>query len=641
MNKTLASRIILLLLFPVFLGNVALLPDEEPWKEWRREVDPILTNAEKSVFNALKTVEDRMRFIDSFWKARDPDPQTRQNEYKQEYYRRVNYAKKNLGGIQSDRGRIYLILGEPTERNSFVGREKIVDTELWTYYGEGRPGLPPVMTLIFFKRGNAGNFRLFHPGVDTAVDIISPAFFFSANNAFGAYQEIRKSFGELADATLSVIPGEGTLGGLASASSSSRVFAQIYTLPQREVSSGYLRGFRSIEGTVDVSYSAQEMPGFVLTALSKNRRYTFLNYSIAPESVHLSRLADNQNTAELHLNLKIENARGKTIYQQEKNIEFQLDDKEEKALEERKIMFSGFLPLIPGTFNAKIVLSNRTTQEFLIHEERFEISDDTVPFLYGYGTREVRSDRFRPFSTETRRLLIDPRSVFSRTDSLEGILFANRRPSVHLISVEDAKISLEVTDIESAEGYFYFKRSLADMKSGYYHLVVKVGDRETFNKIIAVLPYRVVRPDAREWTDPSTASPAYDFELATQHLNNGDIQSSLEGFKSLPATLWNSQTKPIIARAYYQAKDYEKVVEILEGQDVSKDYAVLFLLGNSALELKQLGKAAGYFEQLRAYGDTARINQVLGAIFLSLGEREKAKVYFDRAKSLEKKSAVD
>jgi tetratricopeptide (TPR) repeat protein len=101
--------------------------------------------------------------------------------------------------------------------------------------------------------------------------------------------------------------------------------------------------------------------------------------------------------------------------------------------------------------------------------------------------------------------------------------------------------------------------------------------------------------------------------------------------------MWNSLTVPIVAKAYYRNKNYDKVVELLEREDVTKDYSVLFLLGNSSLELKQLEKAAEYFEQLRNYGDTVKINQVLGAIFLSLGEREKAKTYFDRAKELEHK----
>jgi len=640
MSKVPARRIFLSLLIPLFLGNMAFAKDEEPWKEWLREVDPIMTNAEKSVFASLNTVEDRTRFIDAFWKARDSDPQKGRNKYKLEYYRRINYAKKSLGGLRSDRGRIYLILGEPTDKSTFTGSEQVVDTELWTYYGEGRPGLPPVMNLIFFKRGNAGNFRLYHPGIDTAMDIISPAYMFGADSGVGAYNEIRKSFGELADATLSVVPGEGTPGGPATATSSSRVLAQIYSLPEKEASRGYLGNFRSIEGTVDVTYATQEMPGYVLTALGRNRGDTFLNFSIAPEAIHLTKLADHQNAAQLHLNLRIESLEGKTIHQQEKNIEIRLDDNEKKELEEKKIMFSGFLPVIPGAFNLKILLSNKTTQEFLIYEEKFEINDHTVPFLYGYGTEEIRSGRFVPFSTEKQKVLIDPRSVFNKTDVMQGIIFSDQRPSIHLLAVEDAKDSLEVTDIENAEPNFTFRQSLANVKPGYYHLIVKVGDREVFKKIIAVLPFLVARPEAYEWTDPPTSGPAHDFEMAVQYMNQGDIRASLERFNRLPETFRNSRTKPIIARAYYQAKDYEKVVELLGGKDVSKDYSVLFYLGNSTLELKQLRTAAGYFEQMRAYGDTAKINQVLGAIFLSLGEREKAKVYFDRAKELEKKPAA-
>jgi GWxTD domain-containing protein len=637
MKKTPASPKILFLLIPLLAGIHALAQQEEPWKDWLREVDPIMTNAEKSVFHGLKTEEDRMRFIDSFWKARDRDPQIPQNEYKLEYYRRISYAKKNLEGIRSDRGRIYLILGEPTERRTFAGSEKFVDAELWTYYGEGRPGLPPVMNLVFFRRGDAGNLRLFYPGVDTALDVISPAYMYSVDNAVVAYDEIRKSDIELADATLSVIPGEGVPGAPATATLSNHVFAQIYTLPENEISNGYLRGFRSIEGTVDVTYSSKEMPGHVLTALSRNNGYTFLNYSIAPEVIHLTKLAADQHTAELHLNLKIEALGGKTVYQQERNIEFRLDDKEEKALRENKIMFSGFLPVIPGAFNIKIVLSNKTTQEFLVYEESFESSESTVPFLYGYGITEIPSDRFRPFSTEKYKLSIDPRSVFNKTDSLEGAIFTDKKPSIHLTAVEDEKDSLEITDIVQADSYFLFKQPLADLKSGSYNLVVKVGDQDVCKKIVAVLPYLVARPDAYEWTDPPGSGPAYDFEIATQHLNRGETKAALERFSILPDTFWNSRTKPIIARAYYRDKNFEKVIEVLEGKDVIKDYSVLFLLGNSSLELKQLNKAAGYFEQLRGYGDTAKINQVLGAIFLSLGEREKAKVYFDRAKDLEKR----
>jgi GWxTD domain-containing protein len=641
MRKMPASLRILFLLIPLWRGIDAFGQKEEPWKEWLRDVNPIMTNAERSVFQGLKTEEDRLRFVDSFWKVRDRNPQTPQNEYKLEYYRRISYAKKSLGGTQSDRGKIYLILGEPTERQRFIGSDKVVDAELWTYYGEGRPGLPAVMNLIFFKRGNAGDFRLFCPGVDTAMDVISPAYLYSIDNAVTAYNEIKKSEMELADATLSVIPGEGVPGARATSTLSNRVFAQIYTLPEKEFSGSYLRAFRSVEGTVDVTYSTREMPGYVLTALSRNRGFTFLNYAIAPEAIHLARLAENQHTAELHLNLKIEGRGGKTICQQERDIDFRLDDKEKRALEERKIMFSGFVAVIPREFHIKILLSNKTTQEFLIYEETYETGDIAVPILYGYGTQESRSDRFLPFSTEKHKLSIDPRSIFNKTDSLEGIIFADKEPSIHLSAVEEERDSLEVTDILKKDNYFLFRQPLGNLKSGHYYLTVRVSDREICKKIVAVLPYIVARPQAYEWSDPPGSGPAYSYEMATQYLNLGEIQASLEGFGSLPEPFYNSRTKPIIARAYYQAKDYDKVLELLEGKDVIKDYAVLFLLGNSALELKQLRKASVYFEQLRGYGDTAKINQVLGAIFLSLGERDKAKAYFDRARALENKSPAE
>jgi GWxTD domain-containing protein len=634
-------KILLFLAVPLLAAAHSPGQKAEPWEEWLREVDPIMTNAEKSVFHSLKTEEDRRRFADSFWKARDRTPQTPENETKQEYYRRVNSAKKNLGGTQSDRGRIYLILGEPTEKQAFIGTERVVDAELWTYYGEERPGLPPVMNLIFFRRGNAGDFRLFIPGVDSAMDVISPAYLYDVDSGVAAYEEIRKSAIELADATLSVIPGEGVPGAPAIATLSNRVFAQIYTLPEKETSSSYLRGFRSIEGSVDVSYSLREMPGTVLAALRRNRGYTFLDYAVAPEAVHLVRLAENRHTANLQLNLKIENPGGKTIYQQERNVEFRLDDKEKKALDERKIMFSGFVPVVPGAFRIKILLSNRTTQEFLVDEKNLEVGDRAVPVLYGYGIRENRSDRFVPFGTEKFQLAVDPRSIFNKADSLVGVVFTDLEPVIRLSAVDDDRDSLYVKEMQKEDGYCLFRQPLADLKAGHYFLIVTVEGREVGKHVFAVLPQPVARPEAYEWSDPPESGPAYDFEMATQLLNLGEVQASLELFEGLPETLRNSRTKPIMARAYYQAKDFQKVVDLIEEKDTVKDYPSLFLLGNSALELKQLKKAADYFEQLRAYGDTVNINQVLGAIYLSLGERVKAQTYFDRAKLLENKSPAE
>ena len=109
-------------------------------------------------------------------------------------------------------------------------------------------------------------------------------------------------------------------------------------------------------------------------------------------------------------------------------------------------------------------------------------------------------------------------------------------------------------------------------------------------------------------------------------------------FIQLPAGLRNGTTIPVIARPHYLNKDYARVIELLETEAVPKDYGVLLLLGNSSLELKRLKEAAFYFEEVRKFGDTPEANNALGAIYFSLGEKDKAKVYWERAKKLESRA---
>ena len=122
----------------------------DPTRQWLKDVEPIITKTEREVFDSLKTEEDRRRFINLFWRARDPNPQTAQNEFKLDYYERLTYAKNRLGGVKSDRGRIYMILGKPKDVSHYSGVEQVVESELWTYYTDGRAGLPPILRLLFF-----------------------------------------------------------------------------------------------------------------------------------------------------------------------------------------------------------------------------------------------------------------------------------------------------------------------------------------------------------------------------------------------------------------------------------------------------------------------------------------------------------
>ena len=91
----------------------------EDTREWLEEVDVILTKEEEETFLRLETELQRAEFMKRFWVVRDPTPGTPQNEYYDEYQRRLEYVQRTLGretpreGRETDRGRMYLLLGEP------------------------------------------------------------------------------------------------------------------------------------------------------------------------------------------------------------------------------------------------------------------------------------------------------------------------------------------------------------------------------------------------------------------------------------------------------------------------------------------------------------------------------------------------
>ena len=91
-----------------------------PYKKWLDEdVIYIITDEERRVFKNLSTDEEREQFIEQFWLRRDPTPDTVENEFKEEHYRRIAYANERyasgIPGWRTDRGRIYITYGPPDE----------------------------------------------------------------------------------------------------------------------------------------------------------------------------------------------------------------------------------------------------------------------------------------------------------------------------------------------------------------------------------------------------------------------------------------------------------------------------------------------------------------------------------------------
>jgi GWxTD domain-containing protein len=126
------------------------------YKKWLDEdVRWIITDEELSAFKKLQNNAERDTFIEGFWQRRDPTPDTAENEYKEEHYRRIAYANEHFAagmpGWRTDRGRMYIMYGPPTSIDSHPmggpyqrpadeggGQTETFPFEVWRYrYLEG------------------------------------------------------------------------------------------------------------------------------------------------------------------------------------------------------------------------------------------------------------------------------------------------------------------------------------------------------------------------------------------------------------------------------------------------------------------------------------------------------------------------
>jgi GWxTD domain-containing protein len=159
---------------------------DTPYKKWLEEEVPyIITDEERRTFLELQTNEEREQFIEAFWQRRDPTPDTVENEFKEEHYRRIAYANERFSsgipGWRTDRGRIYIMWGKPDNLESHTqgemynrpmteggGQTSTYAYEDWTYHY--MEGIGQEITIEFVDPTGTGEFHItMDPGEKDAL----------------------------------------------------------------------------------------------------------------------------------------------------------------------------------------------------------------------------------------------------------------------------------------------------------------------------------------------------------------------------------------------------------------------------------------------------------------------------------------
>ncbi|MGB9893939.1 MAG: GWxTD domain-containing protein, partial [Candidatus Saccharicenans sp.] len=151
----------LLVLFIFWAGSCAGNKQEKSLdsasEQFLSQVRYIITPEERNTFLQLPPSE-RGKFIEEFWKRRDPTPNTPENEFKTEYFRRIRQANQYFNergrpGWLTDRGKVWIILGRPDEREIYpYGNEFYLrPVEIWYYRSE---------RIIFVDQFASGQYEL-------------------------------------------------------------------------------------------------------------------------------------------------------------------------------------------------------------------------------------------------------------------------------------------------------------------------------------------------------------------------------------------------------------------------------------------------------------------------------------------------
>lgn len=404
------------------------------FQEWLKLTQYIIHPEEKEVFLQLSTDRERDIFIETFWKQRDPTPGTPQNEYKDEHLRRFQYANKwfsyssSKPGWMTDRGRIYIILGEPVSKDRYPSNIGLYPCEVWSYYGDVSIGLPTHFSLVFFQRQGVGEYQLYDPVSDGPSALLLQGRNMDPFDYESLYNEIRDLAPGLALVSLSLIPGEFNYGYQPSPRNAI-ILADIFESPKKRVNPAYSTHFLDLRGVVSTEYLTNFVENTADIAFIQDplTGINFLHFSIAPATVSIDYYKPNdQYFCNYTVNVSLKNGED-MVFQYDRQFPFYFSPDELGRVRSNGIALEDSFPVVAGRYDLNILLTNSVGKEFTVYEQKIIVPETPEapaingPFL-GYRFYDSDVNQHMPFKTVNKKLLYDPKRTFSRHEDI-AVLF--------------------------------------------------------------------------------------------------------------------------------------------------------------------------------------------------------------------------
>jgi GWxTD domain-containing protein len=652
---------------------------EKSHREWlERDVAYIITKEERDEFQHLTTDDARDKFISDFWEIRNPDPGAPENSYKDEIYRRIAFANARFGtgsgaeGWRSDRGRTYITLGEPQQKQVFRNSANLYPIEIW-FYGNANPALPPGFYVMFYQREGSGDYRFYSPYVDGPDKLVTGVE--AINSRAAALRMIRDSAGpEVARIALSLLPDEPIESR--PSLESDILLGKIKSLANQPSNRDEILRRRSMRESVTTRLLLEGKNLDIVTFPARDSRgLTRLDYAIRlhnPSDLALTE-ENGRYSYSLEVRVMVYTAGNKLIFTQQKSVRDSLDKKGLERIKEKVYGYEGSLPLPPGKYHLDIQLTDwtkkaayRTARDvsipdaskssvlvpavlsFSSAEDADPALADLTPFTFA-GVRFIPTPNASPAMAPGTNLQVmyqiwappaDPKLYAGQKLQIE---YAFGKPAArgNITRVKD-ELSMEQFD-PSGTIVTGKKLSLDQQAPGNYLLTVTV-DNPGSQPVFATTSFRILSDGAPESWDvlqPGITEDAEKGVLDQQrglcYLALGETIAARTSFRrALQLNHSDDVARFHLVDLYYSKRDYRAVVSLFEDVGVtgSTDSETLVRIATSLREVGKTGSAISMLEKaLDARPDDGPLYLVLAGYYGQIGNAQKAAELNEKGKA--------
>lgn len=626
------------------------------YREWLDMTAYIITPLERDVFFKLTTNRDRDTFINLFWNLRDPSKGTPQNEYKDEHIKRFKYASRYFGftsprpGWKTDRGKIYILLGPPVSKNEITANG-LYPVEIWDYFGSPAKGLPTAFNIVFYRPYSSGDYRLYVPAVDGPAALLRNEIgSVDTTNFQEVYEKIHEIEPQVAQISLSLIPGENTYGFRPSLQDP-LIISNIYELPMKRINATYARNFLKFKGIVETSVTTDYIN---LKAAS----YTFKDPLLGMNFVHLALLPErlsvdyspDQNKYYFNFNLLVILKKGEdVILQYDKDFPFYYTKEELDENLSHGIIITDYFPVAAGKFKLVVILQNSLNKELSYYEETIKTTpqETSVPQIFGpivsYQINQTPQAVYSAFNIMNNNIKIDPGQTFGLKDGLSSFFCVDKGSYDKPVNIElevkcedEARPYTKTYTMEFPQGktFWYFTKYLEQLNYGNYILSAKVLDakgtvlgEKTSPFQVSPLSY-VPHPPLAAKTLKLENQFLFYMALASQYQNLKDFSRAETFFEK--ALELNKTFAPLIKNyaSFLLAREkYDKllsVIENLKGQE--KEAFDYYAFKGKALYHQNNYNAAveSLLEANKIYDSDIPVINTLALSLLKIGKKDEA-----------------